>query len=96
MPPAMLTTHHVHHPEIELTGPDSARGTWALEDVVIHTQLETTIRGAAFYRDRYVKRDGHWKIAHTGYERVWEEVQSRKGIPGLKLTQNMFASRDSS
>src|SRR5437588_1014154 len=42
---SMLTSHKVHQPEIELTGPDSATGTWALDDVVNHTELGVTIRG---------------------------------------------------
>src|SRR6266568_3955162 len=28
------TVHHGHMPEIELTGPDTARGTWAMFDYV--------------------------------------------------------------
>jgi uncharacterized protein (TIGR02246 family) len=90
--PTMLTAHHGHHPEIELTGPDTARGTWAFEDVVIDTQHEITIRGAAFYEDEYVRRDGEWRLRHTGYVRTFEEMESRKERPGLRLTQNRFAA----
>ena len=32
---SFLSSHRVHHPEIDLTGPTTATGTWALEDVVI-------------------------------------------------------------
>ena len=91
MPDTMLTSHRVHHPEIDLTGEGIATGVWALDDVVIETQQEFTIRGAAFYRDEYVKVDGAWKIRSTGYRRVYEEVQSRKESASLKLTANMFA-----
>lgn len=73
----MLTSHKVHQPEIELTGPGSARAVWALDDVVIHLEHNLTIRGAAFYSDEYVKVDGAWKIKHTGYSRVYEEMQPR-------------------
>ena len=86
----MVTSHQVHQPEIELLAPDEARGTWALEDTVIHTEHDFTLRGAAFYRDRYVKVDGQWRIQHTGYDRIYEEVQTRKEVPGLQLTQNMW------
>ena len=95
MGPEMITSHHVHHPEIELTSETTATGVWALEDTVIHTQHDFTLRGAAFYRDDYVKRDGQWRILHTGYERVYEEMQPRKDVPGLKLTQNMWAPKES-
>ena len=93
MGPEMITSHHVHHPEIELTGETTARGTWALEDTVIHTGQQFTLRGAAFYHDEYVKRGGAWRIAHTGYERVYEEIQTRKDVKGLTLTQNMWAEK---
>ena len=86
----MITTHHVHHPEIRLTGPDTATGVWALEDLVIDTEHEITIRGSAFYSDEYVKRGDRWLIQKTGYERVYEEMESRKDRPGLRLTANRF------
>jgi bile-acid 7alpha-dehydratase len=91
MPTTMLTSHRVHQPEIEITSATTASGVWALDDVVIETQGEFTIRGAAFYRDEYVKVDGDWKIRSTGYERVYEEFQSRKESESLRLTANMFA-----
>ena len=50
------SSHKMHHPEIELTGPDSATGVWALDDTVIDTQWNITIRGASFYNDEYVKQ----------------------------------------
>ena len=72
----MLTSHKVHQPEIELDG-DRATATWALDDVVVHLDYNMRISGAAFYRDEYVKQDGRWRIKHTGYERVFEEMQPR-------------------
>jgi 3-phenylpropionate/cinnamic acid dioxygenase small subunit len=87
--PSFLSSHRVHHPEIELTGDTTAAGRWALEDYVIDTQHDITIHGAAFYTDRYVKVDGAWKIQHTGYERTFEEMGSRKG-QGWRVTQRAF------
>jgi hypothetical protein len=87
-----LSSHRCHHPEIELTGPDTATAVWALEDVVIEEKWGITIRGAAFYRDEYVKRDGAWKIARTGYKRTYEEIQSRKDVPGLRLTASWWGT----
>jgi len=94
MPRTMLTSHRVHHPEIDLTSATTATGIWALDDVVIETKGGFTIRGAAFYRDEYIKVDGEWKIRATGYQRVFEEMQSRKESPSLRLTANMFAEKD--
>jgi hypothetical protein len=50
------------------------------------------ISGAAFYEDRYVKRDGAWLIEHTGYDRIWEQMESRKDRPSIKLTASMWSS----
>lgn len=88
--PSFLSSHRVHHPEIELTGPDTATGTWALEDTVIETRAAITIRGAAFYEDEYVKQGGAWKIRFTGYKRTYEEIESRRDRPGLRLTASWF------
>ncbi len=86
------SSHRVHHPEIEFTGESTATGTWALEDVVIETQWQITIRGAAFYEDEYVKLDGEWKIKSTGYRRTYEEIQPRKEMTGLKLTASWWST----
>jgi hypothetical protein len=89
---SLLTSHRVGQPEIELTSETSATGIWALEDTVIDTQFEITLRGAAFYRDEYLKIGGQWKIRSTGYERTFEEIESRKDRPSLKLTQRKWGS----
>ncbi len=86
------SSHSVHHPEIELTGPDSATGIWALEDIVIDTDHDIQISGAAFYHDRYRKTDGVWLFEHTGYERVFEQIESRAERPTLKLTASMWST----
>ncbi len=90
------SSHSVHHPEITLVDPTSATGIWALEDIVIDMDHEIQISGAAFYRDRYVKRDGEWLIEHTGYDRVFEQVESRRDRPGLKLTASMWSTNGAS
>jgi hypothetical protein len=90
-PKSMITSHRVHHPEIDLTSASTATGIWALEDTVIETNAEITIRGAAYYSDEYVKIGGAWKIKSTGYKRVFEEIESRKDTPSLKLTANCWA-----
>jgi hypothetical protein len=76
----MLTSHKVHHPEITLTGPDTADARWGLEDVVIILSAGLTLRGAAIYEDKMVKRNGEWRIAHTGYRRLYEETCGRDGV----------------
>lgn len=88
--PSFLSSHRAHHPEIDFTGPDTATGVWALEDTVIETRAGITIRGAAFYTDEYVKVDGAWRIRFTGYRRTYEEIESRRDRPGLRLTASWF------
>lgn len=90
--PSMVTTHHGHHPEIELTSETTAKGIWALEDYVIMTEANMSLHGAAFYHDEYVKIGGEWKIKHTGYDRVYDEIWNRADIPSLKIMQNMHAT----
>lgn len=89
---AMLTSHKCHHPEIDLTGSDEAAGTWALDDVVVHQDFGVTIRGAAFYSDRYRRVDGTWLITHTGYKRTYEEIFPRASVEGLALTADWWAT----
>ncbi len=84
----MLTSHKVHHPEIELTGPDTATARWGLEDVVIILSAGMNLRGAAYYEDQMVKVDGQWRIAHTGYRRLYEEMSPRKDE---KLTDHWWS-----
>ena len=91
---SFLSSHRVHHPEIELQGESNATGIWALDDYVIDTKHELTIHGAAFYRDEYVKVDGDWKIKHTGYERTFEQMKPRKD-EGWNITQRGFGEGSS-
>jgi len=85
----MLSSHQVHHPEIAVTSDTTATGVWALHDSVIDLDNDSYYVGAAYYHDEYVKQDGQWRIAHTGYERIWEQYQTRStsgwklGMPGL-------------
>ncbi len=93
----MLSSHRCHHPEIDLTGTDdqgrrTATGTWALEDTVLLLDWDLSLRGAAWYTDTYVKEGDTWLIARAGYRRTFEEVHSREGIPGLRLTAHWWTT----
>jgi hypothetical protein len=69
----LITEHHGHHPEISFTSATQAEGTWYLQDRVIIPSADLEIGGTAFYSDRYQLTDEGWRIAHTGYMRVFEE-----------------------
>jgi len=87
-----LSSHKAHHPEITLTGADTATGIWSLDDWVVDLQWELDIRGAAFYTDDYVKRDGEWRILRTAYRRVMEELSPRSARAGLQLTASWWST----
>ncbi len=87
----IVTMHHVHHPEIEITGPDAARATWSLEDYVIDTGANWTLHGGALYEDEYVRVNGEWKIKHTGFVRTFWERWNRADLKSLQLIENMHA-----
>jgi hypothetical protein len=87
---SMISSHRVHQPEIALTGPGTATGVWALDDLNILTDAGLDIRGAAFYDDRYVKVGGSWRIQHTGYKRVYEEIEPRS--PDVRITASWWST----
>ena len=68
------TVHHGHMPEIEITGADTARGTWAMFDYVEWPANEDGTRvgltGYGHYVEEYVREDGEWRIARTRLERL--------------------------
>jgi hypothetical protein len=78
--PEIVTLHHGHHPEIDFTSDTSAAGTWYLQDRVVIVAADLEIAGTAFYEDHYVKQDGRWLIAHTGYMRVFEEHRTHSTL----------------
>jgi SnoaL-like domain len=78
--PGMVTEHHGHHPEIDFTSAREAEGTWYLEDRVIVPAADLEIGGTAFYSDRYRLTDDGWRIAHTGYVRVFEEHRTHSTL----------------
>lgn len=79
--------HNGHHPEITVDG-DSATGIWYLQDIFVNLKRNETVMGSALYRDEYRKVDGEWKIAKTGYKRLWEEVHTR--TDNIRLTSKPF------
>jgi len=67
--PSQVTAHQVHAPELELTSETTARGVWALEDVV-RMAPGVNMRGYGHYHETYVKHDGQWKIKSSKLTRL--------------------------
>ena len=67
------TVHQVHAPEIELTSATTARGIWALEDVV-RLAPGVNLRGYGHYHETYEKIDGQWHITSSKLTRLREDI----------------------
>jgi hypothetical protein len=72
------TVHHGHMPEIELTGPDTATGIWAMYDFVDMPQL--VLHGWGHYHEEYAKQGGAWRIRRSRLTRLRLDItQKPKG-----------------
>lgn len=71
----LISTHHGHQPEIELTGEDEATGIWAMEDVLVWPADGYRLRGTGHYWETYRKVDGEWKIASMKLTRLYVFVE---------------------
>ena len=87
----IITTHIASHPEIDLDSDTTAHGSWVFEDTVI-VPGHAMIRGSGYYADTYRKdEDGVWRIASTGYQRIYEALTSLEDMPSFKLLANRWA-----
>lgn len=71
----VVTVHHGHMPEIEITSPTTATGIWAMEDMV-RMANDTEMHGYGHYHETYEKADGHWRIKSLTLTRL--RVDMRK------------------
>jgi hypothetical protein len=84
--PGIVTEHHGHHPELTFSSDTEANGTWYLQDRVIVPAADLEIGGTAFYEDRYRRTSEGWRIAHTGYTRVFEEHRTHSTLAVRSFT----------
>lgn len=82
--------HHGHMPEIDLTGPDSATGVWALEDYNIWED-GTQNHGWGHYLETYVKRGGRWyiKTMALSYLRIDRDCPQPVLVAGAENTAHL-------
>ena len=68
--------HHGHNPDITLTDPDNAAGSWEVLYHGIDIAVGTIVQMAGIYHDTYVRRDASWWIATTTMRRTSLIVQN--------------------
>ncbi len=72
----VLTVHHGHMPEIEITSPTTARGVWAMEDMLRWPDGAPMreLHGYGHYYETYEKVDGRWRIASLRLSRLRVDI----------------------
>jgi SnoaL-like domain len=65
----VVTVHHGHTPEIELTSATTATGVWAMEDM-LRWPDGSELHGYGHYHETYEKIDGEWRIATSTLTRL--------------------------
>ena len=70
-----VTVHHGHMPEIDLTGPDTATGIWAMFDWV--DMPTRVLRGFGHYHDDYQRQAGTWRIRRSRLTRLRLDIERK-------------------
>jgi uncharacterized protein (TIGR02246 family) len=65
----VVTVHHGHMPEIELTSPTTATGVWAMEDM-LRWSNGMEMHGYGHYRETYEREGDVWRIKTTTLTRL--------------------------
>ena len=67
--PGVIDMHHGQNPDIELTGPNTAKAKWDLYFYNIDLGARTMMQMSCEYDDEYVKKNGRWWIKKTASKR---------------------------
>ena len=81
-----VTAHTGHMPEIKVTGPDTATGVWAMDDLVIFPNPEgpdVGFHGYGHYHEEYWKLDGEWRIHNLRLTRLHLDPMPGGFPPGI-------------
>jgi SnoaL-like domain len=65
----VITVHHCHTPEIELTPDGTATGVWAMEDR-LRWPNGSELHGFGHYHETYERIDGTWRITRLTLTRL--------------------------
>lgn len=74
----VITVHHGHMPEIELTSPSTAKAIWALEDQLWWPEASPIkhMHGYGHYHETYEKLDDGWRIKTMTITRLHRLVET--------------------
>lgn len=67
---SVVSVHHAHTPEFDFTGDDDAKVIWALQDRLVRSADQPSYAGFNQHHDRWVRRDGAWKLASHSLVRL--------------------------
>jgi SnoaL-like domain len=75
------TVHHGHCPEIEITSDTTAKGIWAMEDVIRWSEESDcalrALRGYGHYLETYERVGGDWLIKTLKLTRLKVDIDKR-------------------
>ncbi|WP_438802078.1 nuclear transport factor 2 family protein [Eggerthella lenta] len=74
----VTSSHQGHHHWIELTGEETARSHWSLQDDLYDAQRGGEFVGRAHYDNEYVKIDGRWYFAKMSLTYLRGEANIKK------------------
>ena len=74
----VVTVHHGHMPEIEITSPTTATAIFAMEDKLRWPEGSPikTLHGYGHYHETYVFTDGQWRIKTTTLTRLRVDIET--------------------
>jgi hypothetical protein len=72
----LVTVHHGHMPEIEITSATTAKGLWAMEDVLRWPEgaAVKTLHGYGHYHETYRRLDDGWHIQSSRLSRLRVDI----------------------
>jgi hypothetical protein len=72
----LTTVHHGHMPEIEIISSTSAKGIWAMEDVLCWPPgaAVKTLHGYGHYHETYRKTEEGWRIQSSRLSRLRVDI----------------------
>ena len=78
----VVTVHHGHMPEIEITSPTTARGVWAMEDKLRWPEGSPvrTMHGYGHYHETYERTDDGWRIKTITLTRLRVDTELSRRI----------------